>query len=86
MPRKKVVRKRGARKLIDILVCELRTGAKRIKVEEDSTVEEVLHQAGLTVTDKAIKDLRINGDPAKLSDTVEADDIVSLVPQVDGGR
>ena len=71
---------------ISVTVCELMKDLKVMKVSKGATVEDVLIAAGLKKEGMKLEHLRVNGEVAKLSDKVKADDVITLVPQVEGGK
>ena len=70
---------------IRVTVCELMKDLKTVTVATGATVKDVLEAAGINVEGK-LEHLRVNGDVAKLADKVSKEDVITLVPQVDGGR
>ena len=74
-----------ATKLVSVVVCELMKDLKRLRVKAGSTIQEVLVKAGIYVEGK-MERLRVNGEIKTLGAKVKKDDIITLVPQVDGGR
>jgi len=81
---KKVVKKVAAS--IAVMVGKLVEGAKTIKVKKGATIKECLEAAGFKLNGEDVKNLTVNGEPAKLTDKVTAGDIILAVPQVDGGH
>ena len=80
------VTKAKATAKISVTVCELMKDLKTIKVLKGATIEDVLKEAGLRKEGTKLEHLRVNGEVAKLSDKVSAGDVVTLVPQVEGGK
>jgi len=72
--------------MISVVVCKLMDNLKTIKVKKGATVQEVLKVGGVKLNGEEVKDLRVNGNVAKLADKVKAGDIITAVPQVDGGN
>jgi len=70
---------------ISVVVCKLMEDLKTIKVKKGATVQEVLKVGGIKLNGEEVKDLRVNGEVAKMTDKVKANDIITAVPQVDGG-
>ena len=70
---------------ITVTVCELMKDLKTVTVGADATVKDALEAAGISVEGK-MEHLRVNGNVAKLGSKVSKEDVIMLVPQVDGGR
>jgi len=67
-----------------VKVAELGGPLKEVDVDEGATVQEVLDKANIN-TERS-KELRINTEKATLDDEVEENDVIQLIPQVEGGR
>lgn len=65
-----------------IKVAKLGEKVKEFFLEEGKTVQDVLELAGFRTRGF---DLRINGNPAKLTDVLADGDIVTLIPKIKGG-
>jgi putative ubiquitin-RnfH superfamily antitoxin RatB of RatAB toxin-antitoxin module len=70
---------------ISVVVCKLMENLKTIKVAKGATVQDVLRVGGIKLNGEEVKDLRVNGNAVKMTDKVKAGDIITAVPQVDGG-
>ena len=65
-------------------ICEMTKDIKPVKVKEGDTLEKVLKAAEYDPT--KVEHLRLNGGPAELTAKVSSEDIITMVPQVDGGN
>lgn len=59
------------------------TTLKQLTVDDETTVEDVLSEAGLRVKDNEW--ISVNGEEADSDDYVSANDVIMLVRSVDGG-
>jgi len=69
---------------VSVMVCELMRDLKTVEVATGGTVKDALELAGIKPDGE--ENLRVNGEEAKLTDKVSADDVITLVPHVAGGR
>jgi len=71
---------------MSVMVCELMRDLKTVKVKQGATVQDVLTEAGIKPDGVEMSNLRVNGEEAKLDTKVSADDVITLVPHVAGGK
>ncbi len=57
---------------------------KSVIVGEDATVSECIRKAGVDTARS--KEIRVNTEPADLSDVVHANDVIHVIPNIEGGR
>ena len=67
-----------------VMVCELMRDLKSVVVKPGASVKDALELAGVKVDGE--ENLRVNGEEAKLVDKISADDVITLVPHVSGGK
>ena len=70
--------------MITVRVSEVGGVFKEVEVAEGSTVETALKTAGANIN--VMKEIRVNTEPAELSDIVEHGDNIYMVPQIKGNR
>jgi molybdopterin converting factor small subunit len=69
---------------MSVMVCELMRDLKIVTVKDGATVKDALELAEVKIDGE--ENLRVNGEEAKLVDKLSADDVITLVPHVAGGR
>lgn len=57
---------------------------KEINVGDNATVDECIRQA--CVDTSKSKEIRVNTEPAEKTDIVHANDVIHVIPNIEGGR
>lgn len=66
-----------------VKVLKLGQAAKELDIPAGTTVEEAINMSGFSIDGYSVA---LNGTGANLSAHVKDEDIVSLVPKIEGGR
>ena len=74
----------GRTKKFTVQVGRVGTSLKEVKVEDGTTIEEAIQEAGLKVKDT--EQVRVNAEVVDLEDEVSDNDVILLVRNVEGGR
>lgn len=56
---------------------------KEVEVDSDATVQEAIREAGVNTSHS--KEIRVNTDTAELSDIVHENDVIHVIPNIEGG-
>lgn len=57
---------------------------KEVNVNDSATVAECIRAAGVDTSRS--KEIRVNTEPAEMTDIVHANDVIHVIPNIEGGR
>jgi len=76
--------KKGKEKVMDLIkVAKLGTAVKEVALDDGSDVGDALTAADI---ESDGFEVRVNGNPAELDTVLRSGDIITLIPQIKGGK